>query len=100
MQEDYYILCSYRFSKWFECDTTYTDQKIDFAKKKQPYPCDQYFHEAMFACADDTFDCLLELAYYRKLNGITPDKYQNNDLWMEPTVYDAPDSSKNIKYTY
>ena len=83
-----------------ECDNLYSDQKIDFAKKKQQYPCDKHFQEAMFACSDDTFDCLLELAYYRKLNGITSDKYRNNDLWMDPTVYDAPDPSKNVKYTY
>ena len=100
MQEDYYILCAYRFSKWFECDMAYHGEKIEFARKKELYPCEKYFYETQFACSDDTFEIMLELGYYRKLNGITSDKYLNLDLFMDPTVWDAPDPSKNVKYTY
>ena len=100
LQEDYFVLCAYRFMKWFECDMNHYGQKIEYAKRKEEYPCNAYFYEAQFACADDLFECMLELAYYRKFNGITRDKYLNLDLYSHPTIWDAPDPNKNIKLTY
>jgi hypothetical protein len=100
LREDYYDLCCLRFAKWFHCDMTYYDSKVEFAKKKQTYPCYQYFYEAQFACSDDLFDFLLELSYFRNINNITEDKVLNNELTTNPNVYDTPDASARIKYTY
>ena len=100
MREDYYDLCCLRFSKWFQCDMTYYDSKIDFAAKKKPYPCYQYFYEAQFGCSDDMFDFLLELSYFRNINNITEEKVFNHELTTNPNIYDHPDESARIKYTY
>lgn len=79
---------------------TYYDSKIDFAKKKEPYPCYQYFYESQYSCSDDMFDFLLELAYFRNINNITEEKILNYELATNPNVYDTPDQSARLKYTY
>jgi hypothetical protein len=100
MREDYYDLCALRFSKWYKCDMTYYDSKIDFAKKKTPYPCYQYFYEAQYACSDDMFDFLLELAYFRNINNITEEKILQYELTATPNVYDTPETTNRVKYSY
>ena len=100
MREDTYDLCTLRFSKWFQCDMTYYNKKIDFYKQKRPYPCFSQFYEAQYACSDDLFDFLLELAYFRHINHITPEKFNNLELFTKTTVYDTPDATRRIKYTY
>lgn len=100
MREDYYDVCALRFAKWYQCDMTYYDSKIDFAKKKKPYPCYQYFYESQYSCSDDMFDFLLELAYFRNINNITEEKILNYELATNPNVYDTPDQSARLKYTY
>jgi hypothetical protein len=100
MREDYYDLCCLRFSKWFKCDMTYYHSKIDFAKQKKPYPCYQFFYEAQYACSDNMFDFLLELAYFRNINDITEASVFSQELTSNPTIYDSPDESARIKYTY
>ena len=100
LQEDYFVLCAYRFDKWFQCDMAHSSQKEEFAAKRIQYPCVPYFQEAQFACADDQFEYMLELAYYRHLNGITYEKFLNNELFTRPTNFDNPDPQSRIKYTY
>lgn len=74
--------------------------KIEIAKQKKEYPCHQQFYEAQFACADDTFEFMLELAYYRQLNGMTYEKFLNNELFTPATIYDTPDPHARLNYTY
>lgn len=100
MRDDYYDLCSFRFEKWFQCDMVYYDKKIDFAKAKKPYPCFEKFYEAQYSCSDDMFDFLLELSYVRRINDINYDKFLNFELFRTPTIYDHPDETERIKYTY
>ena len=100
MKEDYYVLCAYKFDKWFKCDMTYYNQKIEFAKKKEDYPCLDHYYEAQFACADDTFEFMLELAYYRKMNNMNYEKFENDELYTFATYYDTPEPHSRIKYTY
>ena len=98
--EDYFILCAHRFQKWFECDMTHYLRAEEYAKNKVDYPCIPYFNEAQFACADDQFEFMLELAYYRQLNNMTHSKFLNVELFTRPTIYDNPEYQASVTYTY
>lgn len=69
-KEDFFELCGYRFSKWYKCDIFYSDQKEEFAKNNQEYPCFGLFYDSQYACSDQMFDYLLELSYARRKQGV------------------------------
>ena len=93
-------MCAYKFDKWFRCDSVHRDKKEEYARRREQYPCLPHLYEAEFSCADNVFEFLLELAYYRQLNGISYEKFLNNELFAHATVYDNPDPQTRIKYTY
>ena len=100
MREDSYDTCCLRFSKWFNCDFTYYDEKAKYAERKEKYPCYKQFYEAQYSCSDDLFDYLLELSYFRSINNYSVEEVLRNELMSNPNVYDNPDAAARIKYTY
>ena len=75
--------------------------KADYAKQKKEYPCYNYYYEALFTCHDQTFEYMLELAYYRKMNGLNPKNFSNFETMNHPiSIYDTPSPHSRITYTY
>lgn len=98
-QQDYYMLCGLRFEKWFRCDLIYHDKKatkFEYQKDQtqyKAYPCYREFYEANYACQDDMFDFLMELAYARRANDTWEGDHSNIELQLQPTRYDSPKSA-------
>jgi hypothetical protein len=74
---DTYMICPMRFNKWFRCDMVHgKDRMTDYdmnpnrgltnLKKSEHYPCFREFYETIFACSDNLFEMLMELAYHKK----------------------------------
>jgi hypothetical protein len=103
---DYYMLCAMRFERWWRCDQVYYDDravKYDHAPligKSKKYPCYREYYEAIYACADDIFKYLIELAYNKRANNFFEADYSNKEILSFPTVYDTPKAPERITYTY
>jgi hypothetical protein len=74
---DMYMICPMRFNKWFRCDMIYGQDRIAHydmnpnkgltnLKMSDHYPCFREYYDARYACADNLFDMLMELAYHKK----------------------------------
>lgn len=102
---DYYMMCAMRFEKWWRCDMVYYDErdKYDLNAKigtSKNYPCFREFYETTYACADDIFKYLIELAYAKRANDFFEGDVSNNEITSFPTVYDTPKGPERITYTY
>jgi hypothetical protein len=103
---DYYMLCAMRFERWWRCDQVYYDDRVvkyDHAPligKSKKYPCYREYYEAIYACADDIFKYLIELAYNKRANNFFEGDYSNKEILSLPTVYDTPKAPERITYTY
>jgi hypothetical protein len=108
---DYYMMCAMRFDKWFRCDSTYGDDRerlYDHAlqstranlKDSEHYPCFREFYEVRYACADNVFDMLVELAYRKKARNYWREKYSNVEARSFPTTFDSPHAPETTTYTY
>ena len=75
------------------------DYNLDQTKYKA-YPCYRQFYEAQYACTDDMFEFLMELAYAKQASDNFEDDWRNNDLSNNPTIYDTPNKAKRKTYTY
>ena len=84
---DYYIMCAMRFDKWYRCDTVYGDERTQFdrnpevgltnMKQHDHYPCFREYYETRYACADNIFQFLNELAYFKKARGFIREDFSN-----------------------
>jgi hypothetical protein len=102
---DYYNLCALRFEKWWGCDMVYHDirHKYDYnldQTKWKSYPCFRYFYEAQYACTDDYFDFLMELAYAKTASDKFMADHSNAEIAAFPTVFDTPKKIDRKTYTY
>jgi len=98
IQQDYYTLCALRFERWFRCDLVYYDERDKYDYNADPktyrhYPCYRHFYEAQYACTDDFFDFLMELAYAKQANDTFEEDWSNRELTAVPTVYDTPNKA-------
>ncbi len=87
-----------RFERWFRCDLVFYDEKYKYEgvtedKKYRNYPCYRHFYEAQYACTDDFFDFLMELAYAKRANDTFEEDWSNRELTATPTVYDTPNKA-------
>ncbi|EAS07366.4 hypothetical protein TTHERM_00568030 (macronuclear) [Tetrahymena thermophila SB210] len=104
--QDYYMLCGLRFERWFRCDLVYHDQrhtKFDQVKNQKnykTYPCYREYYEAQYACQDDMFDFLMELAYARRAADNFESDFASHELTTLPTFYDTPKAAERKTYTY
>ncbi|CAD8081137.1 unnamed protein product [Paramecium sonneborni] len=103
-QQDYFTLCALRFQKWFDCDQAehfkMDKTEADYLKRAKVYPCYAMFYEAAYACTDDMFDFLMELAYTRRSNRTFEYNHFQHEMRRPPTVYDSPKNAERIKKTY
>lgn len=101
------MLCGLRFERWFRCDLVYHDlrtTKFDQVKNQKKnyktYPCYREYYEAQYACQDDMFDFLMELAYIRRANDTFEGDHSSHEISILPTFYDTPKAAEKRSYTY
>eukprot|EP01015_Nassula_variabilis_P022769 TRINITY_DN420_c0_g1_i2.p2 TRINITY_DN420_c0_g1~~TRINITY_DN420_c0_g1_i2.p2 ORF type:complete len:158 (+),score=26.54 TRINITY_DN420_c0_g1_i2:75-548(+) len=105
VKQDYFDLCCLRFDRYLKCDQVFYDQrgKFDYVsdvKTYKNYPCYREFYEAQYACADDTFDYLMELVYLKRANDTFSDDHANWEISTIPSTYDTPDKTARKVKTY
>eukprot|EP01016_Furgasonia_blochmanni_P012987 TRINITY_DN1654_c0_g1_i11.p1 TRINITY_DN1654_c0_g1~~TRINITY_DN1654_c0_g1_i11.p1 ORF type:complete len:251 (-),score=91.35 TRINITY_DN1654_c0_g1_i11:225-977(-) len=105
IRADYFDLCALRFEKWHRCDMAFYDirNKFDYnmdQKNYKSYPCYRDFYEATYACQDDIFDFLMELAFAKKANDTFVEDHQNWETRLLPTVWDTPNKAEKKVLTY
>lgn len=106
LKEDYFDLCALRFDKWDRCDFVYYDERstkydhVKDYKNYKHYPCYREFYEAQYACSDDLFDFLMELAHQKRANGVTDYEVMNHEIKRFPTIYDSPKRTEKRTLTY
>lgn len=98
--------CALRFERWYRCDFVYNDIRdkydlnIDYNAKPKKYPCFKHFYEANYACADDTFEFLLEVAYSKKSYDLSEGDWSNREIQAFSTVYDTVHKTDRKTYSY
>ncbi len=69
-------------------------------KNAKTYPCYKEFYETSYACQDDLFDFLMEIAYAKRAANFHEGDHFNIELKMFPTVFDTPKKAERRTYTY
>mmetsp|Transcript_23032 Transcript_23032/g.19995 ORF Transcript_23032/g.19995 Transcript_23032/m.19995 type:complete len:183 (+) Transcript_23032:174-722(+) len=105
VMQDYYNLCALRFERWHRCDLAYYDKRDQYdwskdQKNYKHYPCFRHFYEAQYACTDDMFDFLQELAFVKRANQTFEEDWSNREIQAFPTIYDTPNKAGRKTYTY
>lgn len=102
---DYYMLCAMRFEKWWRCDMVFYDERDKYDLNPNPklsknYPCFREYYESVYACSDDIFKYLIELAYAKRANDFFEGDISNNEITSYPTIFDNPKNAERTTYTY
>jgi len=94
-----------RFERWYRCDEVYYDKRDQYdynpdQSKYKHYPCYRHFYEAQYACTDDFFDFLMELAYAKQASDTFEGDWSQREIRAFPTIYDTPNKADRKTYTY
>ena len=95
-----------RFDKWYRCDIVHWDERhtkydaVRDQKNYKTYPCYREYWEANYACQDDLFDFLMELAFAKRANDYFEGDYASHEIQIFPTAYDNPKQAERKTLTY